>query len=211
MLNKQGIIKRMLMSAGARMVKSAGGASFDSVSAGWLLQNGYFRAYELLSGGMPAWSGETVSRETALNHSVVWACNKIISESIGFIPALLMREEKDGDVNPARKHPMYLAMKNAPNEEITAQTFSETLTSHTVMQGNGFSFIRRRSGTGTAVAMDMLLPENVGVGRDSLKRLCYVIHENGAADKTYTVIPGKPHDMLHIRGLGWDGLVGYSV
>ena len=30
-------------------------------------------------------------------------------------------------------------------------------------------------------------------------------------EKTYTVVPGKPQDILHVRGIGWDGIRGYSV
>ena len=57
---------------------------YDSTS---YLRNGFYGLASALGGSMPAWSGETVSISTALNHSVVWACNRIISESVGFIPA----------------------------------------------------------------------------------------------------------------------------
>lgn len=208
---KPSLFKRMALKIGAYAVKYAGGVTFDSVSASWYLRNGYPQIYSILTGGSPAWSGETVSLDSALNHSVVWACNKIISESIGFIPAILMREQPDGDVYPDRKHPMYNAMRRAPNEEISAQVLTETMTSHGVMAGNGYSHIRRRSGTGTAIGLDMLLPQNVNVDRDSSKRLVYVVKSQGEADRTFTVAPGKPHDILHLRGLGWDGMRGYSV
>lgn len=102
-------------------IKGTGGVSFDAVSAGWYLRNGYPNIYALLSGGLPAWSGETVSIETALNNSVVWACNRIISESIGYIPAILM-QQKGNSKQPAINHPMYMAMKMAPNDEISAQS-----------------------------------------------------------------------------------------
>ena len=64
----------------------SGGISFDAVNAGWYARNGYPGIYTLLSGGMPAWSGEPVSLETALNHSVVWASNRLISETEGATP-----------------------------------------------------------------------------------------------------------------------------
>jgi HK97 family phage portal protein len=210
--DKQGFVKRAMMKLGSLAVKFAGGISFDSVSAGWYLRNGYPQIYSILTGGMPAWSGEAVSVETALNHSVVWACNRIISESIGYIPAILMRKTGN-EKQPAEGHPMHLAMKMAPNDEISAQGFTEMLTSHCLLQGNGFAHIIRRSGTGTAVQLQHLLPQNVFPDRekDGAKRLVYVIKEPGTADKTYTLQPGKPQDILHLRGLGWDGLRGYSV
>jgi HK97 family phage portal protein len=193
-------------------IKYAGGINFDTVSAGWYLRNGYPQIYSILTGGMPAWSGEAVSVETALNHSVVWACNKIISESIGFIPANLMIRKGDNS-QVAQDHPMFNAMRMAPNSEITAQTFSETKTSHTLLVGNAYSKIERRSGTGTAVNLNLLLPQQVFPDRerDGARRLVYVVKQQGSADKTYTVIDGRPHDIFHIRGLGWDGIRGYSV
>lgn len=211
--SKPGFVERVAARLASFALKYVGGISFDAVSAGWYLRNGYPQIYSILTGGMPAWSGEAVSVETALNHSVVWACNKIISESIGFIPAILMRQASDGDVNPALDHPMYNGMKMSPNEETTAQNFSELLTSHCLLTGNSYAHIIRRSGTGTAVKLYSLLPQDVNPDREKegAKRLVYVVREERSPDKTYTVDPGKPHDIMHIRGLGWDGLRGYSV
>ncbi len=182
--------------------------------AQWYMQNGYPQIAAILSGGMPAWSGESVSRESALSHSVVWACNRIISESVGFLPAVMMQETSAGK-RAATEHPMYRAMKNAPNEETTAQSFRETLTSHCLMEGGGFAKIIRRSGASkTAIALEQLLPAQVKTSREKQgqKRLVYeILDQNGRTEATYIVEPGKPHDILHLRGLGWDGVRGYSV
>lgn len=193
-------------------LKAAGGVSFDAVNAGWYARNGYPGIYSIMSGGFPAWSGEPVSTETALNHSVVWACNRIISESVGFIPAVMLQRKGDAK-QPAENHPMYGALKNAPNDEITAQGFTEMLTGHCVLQGGAFAKIQRRSGTNVAIGLDPLQPQTVYPDREKSgqKRLVYVIKNFGEADKTYTVQPGKPQDILHLRGLGWDGIRGYSV
>jgi len=210
-MHKQNWMQRAAMKIGARMVKSAGGVTFDTVNAEWYARNGYPQIYAMLSGGLPAWSGESVNIPSALNHSVVYACYKVISESIGFLPAELHRKTSSGNVELAEKHPMYSAMNYAPNDEITAQSFMETMTGHCVMGGNAFAQITRRSGTGVAQNLYLIHPDSVLVQRDKAKRLVYVVKETGAPDKTYTVEKGKPHDILHIRGLGWDGMVGYSV
>lgn len=200
--------KRAVMRLGTYALKAVG---FDTTSVEWYARNGYPQLYSLLGGGSQSWSGESVTIQSALTNSVVWACNKIISESIGFIPAVLMREEADGDVLPAKKHPMFTAMKYAPNEELTAQALTETMTSHCVLGGNAYAYIRRRSGTGTAVGLELLMPEQVQPGRDGLGHLVYVVTRPGQPDKTYTVEPGRAQDILHIRGIGWDGVQGYSV
>lgn len=179
----------------------------------WLISNGYFGTAAALGAGMPAWSGESVSIDKALQHSVVWACNRIISESIGIMPAVLMQETAQGK-RVAIEHPAYRLMKYEPNDEISSKSFRETLTSHCLLSGNGYAKIIRRSGTGTAIGMDPLLPEQVRPDREKTgqKRLVYVVkNETGAADKTYTVEPGKPHDIFHLRGLGWNGVRGFDV
>jgi HK97 family phage portal protein len=186
--------------------------SFDTVSAGWYGRNGYGKIYGLLSGGLPAWSGEPVSTSTGLALSTVWACDKVISESVGFLPLNMMREV-GAEKQPATDHPMYSAMKYAPNCEITSQNFTELLTSHCVLGGNSYSRIIRRSGTGTAMELYPIAPECVQPDREKTgqKRLVYVVKESNQPDKTYTVERDKPQDLLHIRGLGWDGISGYSV
>jgi HK97 family phage portal protein len=194
-----------------------GGISFDAVNVGWYTRNGYPGIYTLLSGGMPAWSGEPVSLETSLNHSVVWACNRLISETQGATP-LVMLQRMNGAKRLADDMPMFSALQHAPNDEMSAMSFQETRTSHCALQGNGYAQIIRRSGTGTAVQLNALDPSQVTVDREKTgqKRLVYVIKHGiggvaGNNETTYTVTPGKPQDILHIRGLGWDGLRGYSV
>jgi HK97 family phage portal protein len=144
--------------------------------------------------------------------STVWACNKVISESIGFLGLNMMRQK--GNVKQeAEGHPTYSALKYAPSPEITTQSFTELLSSHAVLQGNGFAKIVRRSGTGTAMEFYPIQPQMVFPDREKAgqKRLVYVVREQNQPDKTYTVDRDKPQDILHIRGLGWDGLRGYSV
>jgi HK97 family phage portal protein len=108
---------------------------------------------------------------------------------------------------------MHSAMKNAPNSDVTAQRYTETETSHTLLGGNSYSRIIRRSGTGVAFQLWPLMPNQVKPDREKQgqKRLVFVVSESGASDKTYTVEYGKPHDILHIKGLGWDDIQGLGL
>jgi HK97 family phage portal protein len=183
-----------------------------SEDPGWYALNGWPRFASAFSGGQSSHSGEVVNLRSALNHSVVYACNKLISETAGSTP-LAMLQEKNGAKQLATDKPMYSAMRNAPNDEMTAMTFRETRTSHKLLEGNGFSLIERRSGTGVAQQLQALDPGRVKMDREKTgqRRLVYIV-DNGPGDvKTYTVQAGKPHDILHLRGIGWDGLRGYSV
>src|SRR5438128_953797 len=153
------------------------GLALDAQSvpdAQWLMRNGYYQIAAALGAGLGSTSGEVVNIDTALQHSVVWACNRIISESIGFMPAILMQDTPQGK-RIATEHPMYRAMKMAPNAELTAQAFSEMLTSHCLLSGNGYAKIIRRSGTNTAIELQPLLPGQVVPSREKTgqKRLMY--------------------------------------
>lgn len=186
--------------------------SDDSISADWYQHNGYPQIAAQSGYGQVAWSGERVSLNAAMNHSVVWACNRIISESVGFLP-LVMKQRKGKNKETALSHPMYSALHDAPNPEISAMRFRETLTSHCVLGGNAFAQIFRRSGTGTAMELNLLLPDQVKVDREKTgaRRIVYVVKDGNSAETSFTVQRGKPQDILHIPGLSRDGLIGYSV
>ncbi len=179
----------------------------------WYQRNGFYglAAARGASGG-PAWSGENVTLQTALNHSVVYTCKRILAEPLGMLPLPMMRM-KDGEKEPATTHPMYSALQNAPNDEMTAQQMRETMSGHSVMSGDSFAQIFRRSGTEVAYELQMLLPSQVNPDREKSgqRRLVYLVKDGNSAEKTYTVQRGKAQDILHVPGIGWDGVHGYSV
>jgi len=178
----------------------------------------FYRKYphiaSILSGGFSSWSGETVSVDSALQHPVVWACRGVVAGTMGYIPTTLRQELPDGDTREAKELPMYRAMKWGPNDELTSQDFRELLTSHAMFKGDGFAQIVRRSGTGTAIQLLHLTPEQVDTGREKTgaRRKVYVVKESGIPDKTYPVTPGKPRDIFHLFGQpGWTGMRGFDV
>src|SRR5690242_20667823 len=94
------------LSLGLSSTKEAEGVGFSTTELDFLRK--YPQIYSALSGGMPAWSGESVSLQTALQHSVVWACNRIVSESVGRIPAVVMQNQ-NGAKREATEKPMHSA------------------------------------------------------------------------------------------------------
>jgi HK97 family phage portal protein len=185
--------------------------TLEQVTTDWYTRNGYFNIAAALGAGIGlSWSGERVTLESALNHSVVWACNRIISETTGFIPLIMLQESAKGK-QIAKGHPMYKALKNAPNPEMTAMGFRETLTSHCVLQGNAFARIVRRSGTGVAMEMYPLQPRQVRLARNKAGQLVYVVKDGNSYEQSFTVVRDKPQDIFHMRGIGNDGVAGFSV
>ncbi len=195
---------------GAGLIRLAMKRLVPNNDADWYARNGFPGLYAQHTEGGPSWSGETVNDSKALNHSVAWGCVRIISESLAFMPLQMMRDTGAGKF-PAKDKPMYRALHDAPNDEMTAMGFRETETAHCVMGGNCYAQIMRRSGTGVANELYPLLPSQITQDRDTQKRLVYVVKDSPVHSNTYTVERGKPQDILHVRGLGNDGTRGYSV
>lgn len=178
----------------------------------WYGRHG-FRALDRARGGSSAsWSGEHVNETTALNHSTVWACKRRITECVAMLPLSLQVSNDKGSF-PFREHAMYGALKYSPNPEMTAMSFRESLTGHSLMHGNCYAQIFRRSGTGEAMELWPLMPEQVTQDREKSgqKRLVYIVKEGNSPAKAYTVTTGKNQEILHVPGMSYDGIFGYSV
>lgn len=174
----------------------------------------YPSLYDKLSGGAAAYSGETVTRDSALSHTVVAACYRLVSDTIGRLPASLMVKTPDGK-REATDHPMFRAMHDEPNPEISARGFKSMLTGHCMLEGDAFAKIHRRSGEEkTALELEPLLPNQVEVEREKTeqKRIVYhILNEFGGRDGTYILERDKPQEILHLRGLSWSGLRGLNM
>jgi len=193
-------------------LKDISGSGIGGWDADWYARNGFRNVASVLGGGAGAWSGETVTTAGAMNHSVVWACYRLISETVGMLPCVML-QSKGSDKRVASEHPAYTLLHDAPSDDMTAMGYRSTETGHCVLGGNAYSQIARRSGTGTAIELHPLDPDQVTPDREKTgaKRLTYVVKEGNSQSKTYTVERGKPHDILHLRGVGWDGIKGFSV
>lgn len=183
-----------------------------STFADWYVRNGFYRLQQAHSDWAASWSGEAVNENSALNLSTYFACKRIISEAVSFLP-LDLKVEKNGEKRNATEHPTYRALHNAPNAEMTAMAFRETLTGHAVTGGMAYAQIFRRSGTKEAIEFWPIPPESVRIEHEPTgeKRLMYFIKDGNSAERKFTVDRNRPHDILCIPGLGHDGVRGYSV
>jgi len=160
-------------------------------------------------GGRSA-SGANVSERSALQTAAVYACVRVISEAIASLPLRVYRYEGDG-VQPVYDHPLYDILHTVTNPEMTSFTFRETLMSHLLLYGNGYSQIVR-DGLGRITALYPLLPNKMDISRRESGEIFYTYwmdtDETRPRDKTGSTILEK-YDVLHIPGLSFDGLVGY--
>lgn len=165
--------------------------------------------YRFMMGGST--SGKKVNERSAMQMTAVYACVRILSESIASLPVHLYQYESEGNKAKAVKHPLYRILHDEPNPEMTSFVFRETLMTHLLLWGNAYAQIIR-NGKGEIIGLYPLMPNRMTVDRDSNGQIIYQ-YQMQASD-AHTGKSGsvtlRPSEVLHVPGLGFDGLVGYS-
>lgn len=157
-------------------------------------------------------SGKPVNERTAMQTTAVYACVRILAEAVASLPLHVYEYQEDGGKQMVHDHPLYYLLHDEPNPEMTSFVFRETLMSHLLIWGNAYAQIIR-DGSGRVLGLYPLLPNKMDVQRDDRGNLYYVYSRNSDENPTfkeYGDIRLKAEDVLHIPGLGFDGLIGYS-
>lgn len=148
-------------------------------------------------------SGKPVNTQTAIQLSTVYACVRVISETVASLPLGVYEATEDGS-QKATDHPLYFLLHDDPNSEMTSFVLREVMLAHLLLYGNSYCQILR-SGRNQITGLYPLLPDHMEVDRD----------KNGMLTYTYSTSTGQrvimaPEEVLHIPGLGFDGVMGYS-
>lgn len=157
-------------------------------------------------------SGKPVNERTAMQTTAVYACVRILAEAVASLPLHVYEYQDDGGKKLVHDHPLYYLLHDEPNPEMTSFVFRETLMSHLLIWGNAYAQIIR-DGAGRVLGLYPLLPDKMDVQRDDRGNIYYVYSRNSDENpmfKEYRDIRLKAEDVLHIPGLGFDGLIGYS-
>ena len=157
-------------------------------------------------------SGKPVNERTAMQTTAVYACVRILAEAVASLPLHVYEYQDDGGKKLVYDHPLYYLLHDEPNPEMTSFVFRETLMSHFLIWGNAYAQIIR-DGAGRVLGLYPLLPDKMEVQRDDKGNIYYVYSRNSDENpmfKEYGNIKLKAEDVLHIPGLGFDGLIGYS-
>lgn len=165
-------------------------------------------SYRFFTGGSTA--GKNVTERSAMQMTAVYSCVRVLSEAVAGLPLHLYRYTDTG-TEKATNSPLYFLLHDEPNPEMTSFVFRETLMTHLLLWGNAYAQIIR-NGKGEVVALYPLMPNRMSVDRDENGRLYYKYYrgcDEAIRNKEYEVVL-SPYDVLHIPGLGFDGLVGYS-
>jgi len=166
-------------------------------------------SYSFLFGGST--SGKAVNERSSMQMTAVYACVRILAEAIAGLPLHLYRHGDDSSKHKAKDHPLYTLLHSEPNAEMTSFVFRETLMTHLLLWGNAYAQIIR-NGKGQVAALYPLMPNRMQVDRDKSGKLYYQYTTSAEDAPTMqgNSVVLDASEVLHIPGLGFDGLVGYS-
>ena len=166
-------------------------------------------SYSFLFG--PTSAGRPVTERSAMQMTAVYGCVRILAEAIAGLPLHVYRYKDGGGKEKAVDHGLYRLLHDEPNPEMTSFVFRETLMTHLLLWGNAFAQIVR-NGLGEVIGLYPLQPNRMSVGRDLDSKALYYEYQTSWDEPAgqYQTIRLTPNDVLHVPGLGFDGLVGYS-
>ena len=150
----------------------------------------------------PSASGVTVNHDKAMGITAFWAGVRLISQTIAGLPCQVF-ERKGKESEPAVDHPVYRLLYTRPNPMMTPFTFKEIRAAHCLTWGNSYAEIEYDKG-GRPIALWPLLPDRTGaeIVNGDKKYYTYV-------DSTKVWLSADR--VLHVPGLGFDGIKGYNV
>jgi HK97 family phage portal protein len=155
--------------------------------------------------GVRALSGAAVSEEGAMRTSAVYACVKILAETVASLPCSLLKEE-NGNTVKASAHPLYGVLHDISNPEMTSFAFRETMMTSLLLWGNAYARIIRGA-QNHVTELWPLLPQNMTAERDKATGgIKYGYYDPDAA-RTVTY---APEQILHIAALSYNGITGLS-
>ena len=149
-------------------------------------------------------AGVTVNTDTALRFTAVFAAIKLLSENVAGLPKAVMVRTEDGGYEPAKKHPAYQLLADAPNPYTDTFVFWFTVIGWLLGKGNAFAIIRYEKGK--PVRLEQVDPDWVSIRFINGEKM-YVVK---ASDPAFSFLDGTylDNEMLHFMLFTRDGIVG---
>ncbi len=150
-------------------------------------------------------SGVRVDELRAMQTSAVYACVKILAETVASLPLHLYKKGKNGKNESAEQHPLYSCLYEMPNEEMTSFEFRETMMTSLLLWGNAYA--RKIKKNGHITELWYLKPQYMTVERDTQTGRIKYTYSDDITNQTYVY---RPEQIFHIKGLSLDGVTGLS-
>jgi HK97 family phage portal protein len=152
-----------------------------------------------------------VDEKSAMQIATVYACVRLLAESVACLPLHLYQLDGEDGKLKAKNHPLYKILYRQANPEMTSFSFWEVMMTHLLLWGNAYAQIVR-DGKNGILGLYPLLPENVEMDRENGGELYYIYHAytDEVPGETNKDILFRREEVLHIPGMGFNGLVGFS-
>lgn len=155
-----------------------------------------------LSSSAMSSAGVKISERSVLGYPPMWRAINLIASSVAGLPCDCFRRQRNGGKKVDMRHPAQFLMEKKANKWTHAFTFRRAMTAIAVLQGNSYAAIDRTNGRAAGFLMWDARQTMI---RQVEGQLWYVTHIKGEPVRV------KAEDMLHIRGLGGDGLCGWLL
>lgn len=169
-------------------------------------------AYESLTFGAPTYTGKMVNPNNAMTYSAVWCCINGISKALSTVNLFTYRNlSPDGLTRElAIDDYRYRLLREQPNPEMSSAQWRQFLYASLLGWGNCYNYLDW-DGRGRLKAIWPLRPDWITVLRNP-RTLQLEYRYTPLYPLGVPVLPGvyDPFQILHIPGLGWDGILGYS-
>jgi HK97 family phage portal protein len=154
-------------------------------------------------GGGASSAGIVVNPQTAMQQATVYACVKVLAESIAMLPCVLYRWQGRNQI-PATDHPLFEILRWQPNDWQSAVDFWEMIVASLCLRGNGYAWINRTR-SGDVAELLPLHPDMINVTMQPGFRLNYQVTMPDGSFKDMA-----PGEIFHVRGLSLNGWLGIS-
>lgn len=159
---------------------------------------------EWFGGAANTASGVYVTPDVAMRESAVYACVRVLAESVAQLPLEVYRRRKSGGKDRATDHPLYDVLHTRPNYINTSFEFREMLMASVLLRGNGVALIVPTGGSWPG-SLEILNPDCLTITKDDKGRRVYQYVTDNGKNETYV------QDMIfHISGMSLDGISGLS-
>lgn len=156
-----------------------------------------------------------INERTAMAVSAVYRCVAITAGPVAELPLKIYKRGDDGrEEQPKHRLAPFLQVTPFPGRPLSAWNWRELWATHESLWGNHYSIIRRDN-AGREIGFEPVMPWNVEVKRNGFRNVYRCVTWGAAIGDAQSTLPSKVEyidqdDMIHIPGLGFDGVAGLS-